>query len=248
MPRIIFPALRPARLLAGLLAALALTACATLGGSGDTNTADAPSPGAAVRAQRTLDLAAGTLDVLLQGPQGPALRQALAHSRGVLVAPRFIKAGFIFGGAGGDAVVLGRDAQGGWSAPALVRLAGGSAGFQAGVSETAFALVLLDEPSLEGVLRNGFTLDAEMLAAAPGQGLERQASSMTYDGGAAYFSQVDGLFAGVALDGTGIFPDTEANAALYGPGASPRGLALERSHAPASGAARLLRVLQAAAP
>ncbi|MCK9240666.1 lipid-binding SYLF domain-containing protein [Desulfocurvus sp.] len=245
MPRTHRLPLRPGRLLAGLAAALILAACAAVGGQG---TSAPPAAEAAARGQRVLDLAAGTLDVLLQGPQGPALRQALGRGRGVLVAPRFVKAGFLLGGAGGEAVVVGRGAGGAWGAPALVRLAGGSAGFQAGVSETAFALVLLDGPSLEGTLQNGFTLDAEMLAAAPGQGLERQVSSMTYDGGAAYFSRADGLFAGVALDGTGIFPDTEANAALYTPGATPRGLVLERSHAPAPEAARLLGVLRAAAP
>ena len=247
MPRTLRPApgaIPGLILILALTLALTLAACVTSGGN---SAATDPSPGAAVRGQRTMDLAAGTLDVLLQGAQGPALRQALAQSRGVLVAPRFIKAGFIFGGAGGDAVLVGRDADGTWSAPALVRLAGGSAGFQAGVSETAFALVALNDATFIAMLQNGFSFDAEMLAAAPGRGLERQTSSMTYDGGAAYFSQVDGLFAGVALDGTGIFPDTEANAALYAPGATPRTLALERGHAPTPGAARLLRVLEAAA-
>ncbi len=232
---------RPAlfrRLLPACLLALALAACAP----GAGNQATPPPPGAALRAQRTLDLAAGTVELLLGGEQGEALRMALASARAVLVAPRVVKAGFLLGGTGGHALVVARGEGGAWGAPAFVRLSGGSAGLQAGVSETAFILAAQDEPTRDALLQDGFAFDAEALAAAPGRGGERQASSMTYDGGAAYFSVVDGLFAGVALDGTALFADTEANAAVYGPGATPRSVCLGPA-APPAWAARLLDLL-----
>lgn len=229
------------RLFAACCMLLALAACAQSGGGTDAT----PPPDAAARGQRTLDLATGTLDLLLRSDQGPALRQALDRCRGVLIAPRFVKAGFIFGGTGGHAVLLGHRPDGAWSAPAFVRLAGGSAGFQAGVSETAFILAALDDATFASLLSNGFTFDAELLAAAPGKGRERQTSSMTYDGGAAYFSVVDGLFAGVALDGTGIFPDTDANEAYYAPGTTPLSLTTGNDHDAGPGARRLLNLLAA---
>lgn len=219
------------------LCALVLCACVR----GGDQAAPPPEPGAERRARETLDLAAGTVDLLLRGESGPALTRALDSGLAVLVAPRVLKAGFVFGGLGGDALVVVRGDDGLWGAPAFLRLSGGSAGAQIGVSETAFVLVALDEPTRDALLKNNFTLDAEALAARPGAGVERQASSLTLDGGAVYFSKVDGLFAGMALDGTVLSADADANQAVYGQGATPRSVCDGAAHP--AWAARLLDLL-----
>ena len=52
-----------------------------------------------------------------------------------MIAPEIVKAGFIFGGSGGRALVVARDPKTGkWVGPAFYTLATASVGFQAGVS------------------------------------------------------------------------------------------------------------------
>src|SRR5450432_3908671 len=58
-------------------------------------------------------------------------RANVGKARAVLIAPEIVKAGWIFGGSGGRAVLYARDAQGRWSGPAFYNIGAASVGFQA---------------------------------------------------------------------------------------------------------------------
>jgi lipid-binding SYLF domain-containing protein len=102
-------------------------------------------------------------------------------------------------------------------------MTGGSVGFQAGVSSTDVILVFRTQRGVASIVNGKFTLGADASAAAGPVG--RTASAAT-DGqlkAEIYsYSRTRGLFAGVALDGSALRIDYDANAAVYGPGITPR--------------------------
>ncbi len=177
----------------------------------------AASPAAALppHPARTLVEADGVLADLSAIPlQGipPAL---LADAHGVAIIPRVIKAGFVVGGQAGHGVVVTRGADGAWTGPTFVALGGASIGFQAGVQSADVVLVFKSRKSLDRILdgKGKLTLGADASVAAGPVG--RQAMAATdarLQAEIVSYSRSRGLFAGVALDGTALVNDRDANA------------------------------------
>ena len=101
----------------------------------------------------------------------------LADAQGVAIVPNVIKIGFIAGGRRGHGVVLVRDHEGEWSLPQFVTLTGGSVGWQAGIQGSDIVLVFMTKKSVEGMLRNTFTIGADVSAAAGPVGRDAAAAT-----------------------------------------------------------------------
>ena len=115
--------------------------------------------------------------------------------------------------------------DGTWSAPAFLRLTGGSIGLQAGVQSADVVMVFRNDRSLDSIVNGKLTLGADVgVAAGP---LGRHAATAT-DGQLQAeiwsWSRARGLFAGIALDGAVLSIDDEANQAVYGQGTTTTGL------------------------
>jgi len=134
---------------------------------------------------------------------------------GVAVIPDVVKLGFIFGGRHGNGVLVSRDATGRFSNPVFISLTGGSVGWQIGAQSADVVLIFATRRSLENFSRGQFTLGVSASVAAGPVGRSGEAaagvSAEIYS-----YSRARGLFAGVALDGTGILFDRKANASFYG--------------------------------
>src|SRR5437588_12546924 len=89
----------------------------------------------------------------------------LDKAEAIAVFPNVIKAGFIVGGRGGYGVIS-RRTGGGWSAPALFHLGGGSIGLQIGASKTDFVLLFMNQDALSGLLQDKFEIGGEGSVAA----------------------------------------------------------------------------------
>ena len=130
--------------------------------------------------------------------------------------PNVIKAGFIVGGRGGYGVIS-RRTGGGWSAPALFHLGGGSIGLQIGASKTDFVLLFMNQDALSGLLQDKFEIGGEgSIAAGP---VGRSASASTdaqLKAGILSYSRSKGIFAGLEIKGVVINPDNDDNLAVYG--------------------------------
>jgi lipid-binding SYLF domain-containing protein len=88
-----------------------------------------------------------TFSNFVRDPDMTWFQRHLGEAKAVLIAPKIVRAGWIFGGSGGRAVLFSRNAQSGrWSGPAFYNIATASVGFQAGidVSETV-TLVMTDK-------------------------------------------------------------------------------------------------------
>lgn len=144
-------------------------------------------------------------------------RIMLGRARAVMICPQVFKAGFIFGGAGGDCVLLARGGNGTWSYPAFYGIGSGSVGFQIGVQDSEIVMMILTERGLNAVMDSQFKLgaDASVAVASLGGGV---GGSTTAAAGAdiVAYAMNRGLFAGVALDGSIMSLRSDWNAAYYG--------------------------------
>ena len=68
----------------------------------------------------------------LRDPDQTWVHDNLDRAKAVLIAPELVKAGFIFGGSGGRAVLVAKEGTT-WAGPAFYDLATASVGFQAGI-------------------------------------------------------------------------------------------------------------------
>src|SRR5436190_14944530 len=140
----------------------------------------------------------------------------LDRAEAIAVFPDVIKAGFIIGGRGGSGVIS-RRVKGGWSAPALFNLGGGSIGLQIGASKTDFVLLFMNQDALKGLLEDKFEIGGEGSVAAGPVGRAASASTdAQLKAGIISYSRSKGLFAGLELKGVVINPDNDDNRAVYG--------------------------------
>jgi SH3 domain-containing YSC84-like protein 1 len=132
----------------------------------------------------------------------------------VLIAPEITKAGFIFGGSGGHAVLLAYDAKAGkWAGPAFYSMATGSVGFQAGISVSESVTLVMTEKAVNSLLASSFKVggDASIAAGPVGAGAKADVVADLIA-----FSRSKGIYGGVNLDGTVVKTNDEWNAAYYG--------------------------------
>jgi len=141
----------------------------------------------------------------------------LERSYGIVVVPNLIKGALGIGGRGGRGVLAVRNADGTWSNPVFVTLAGVNFGFQFGVQSTDVVMVLMSRQSVEGIADGKVTLGADASVAAGPIGRAAAATTdATFNAQVLSYSRNEGLFAGVALDGTVIAIDDGSNESAYG--------------------------------
>ena len=163
----------------------------------------------------------------------------------VVVVPNLKKIAFIGGGKYGRGYASCLTPKGTWSAPAAVRIEGGSFGLQLGGSETDVILLVMNEGGMRKLLSSKFTLGGEANAAAGPVGrnvsaqtdLLMKAEILTY-------SRSRGVFAGLSLEGATLRADNEENAKLYGREVTNEEILSGSVAQPAAGAG-LIRQIQA---
>src|SRR5262245_6280455 len=127
-----------------------------------------------------------------------------------------LKAGFIVGGRSGHGVIS-RRVTGGWSAPALYNLNGGSFGLQIGGAKVDLVLLFMNTGAVDALMKDKFEIGGEGSAAAGPVG--RSASATTdaqLKAQILSYSRSKGLFAGLELKGVAITPDNNDNEPVYG--------------------------------
>jgi lipid-binding SYLF domain-containing protein len=147
-------------------------------------------------------------------------RDVLDKADCVIVFPSVLKASRRSGGTYGRGAMScrqGNDFKDAWGAPAMVRLDGGSFGWQIHGKNTDLVLLVMDEGAAKGVLKNKVKLGADASAAAGPVGRDSSTGAVaTRPVQILSYSRARGLFAGVSLDGSTIRPDNGGNRRLYG--------------------------------
>ena len=199
-----------------------------------------------------LEAAATVMKEILGTPDKGIPRDLLNRAECVAVYPSVKKAAFIVGGSyGRGAITCRRGAAftGGWSAPAMFALEGGSFGLQIGAQATDFVLLVMNDSGANSIMSSKVKLGADASAAAGPVGRDTSAETdVVMKAEILSYSRAQGLFAGVSLEGSTMRSDDGANKALYGRELSAKEIVREgKVKAPAS-ATRLLAELSKASP
>lgn len=135
----------------------------------------------------------------------------------IVIVPGLKKIAFIGGGKYGRGYASCITPKGTWSAPAAVRIEGGSFGLQLGGSETDVILLVMNDGGMQKLTADKFTLGGEANAAAGPVGRNVSANTdVLMKAEILTYSRSRGIFAGLSLEGATLRPDKDENAKLYG--------------------------------
>jgi len=183
--------------------------------------------------------AASVFREIMATPDKGIPQDLLERAHCIVIVPSVKTAAFIVGAKYGKGYLSCRNKSGnGWSAPATVRIEGGSVGFQIGASETDLILLVMSERGADKLLQSKFTLGAEASVAAGPVG--RTATAQTdaqMHAEILSWSRSQGVFAGIALEGATLREDLDDNATLYGSKLENRDIVTNGGPAPESGVA-----------
>lgn len=186
-----------------------------------------------------------TFQSMMGDSQYPGLVDLAARAKAIIIVPNLIKAGFFFGGRGGNAVMLVRTPDGQWSPPAFYTIGGLSFGLQFGGESSELVICVMTDKGVNAVMERQVTLGAAAglsvgelgkgVNAATGVGLKSDMYA---------FARSQGLFVGVALDGSVIAPRHTWNQQLYGPRVTPHNILIDRSaHSSSPSVAHLISAM-----
>jgi SH3 domain-containing YSC84-like protein 1 len=169
-------------------------------------------------AQETLQNAAQVFSEVMSAPDKGIPRDLLEKSQCVVVIPSLKKGAFVVGAEYGRGVAeCRRPDRAGWSAPALMRVEGGSVGFQIGGTSTDVVMLVMSQRGMDKLTQDKFTLGADAAVAAGPVGRTAQAATdLQLHAEILAWSRSRGAFAGISLDGATLRPDDKRNEELYG--------------------------------
>jgi lipid-binding SYLF domain-containing protein len=197
------------RILFGLCSALLLvTFCAG---------ADEPSEKDKQAVADRLQAARDVLQEVMATPDKSIPTDLLNKAHCAVIVPGVKKGAFIFGGRYGKGFISCRKKGGRWSAPAAIRVEGGSFGFQIGGEEIDVVMLVMNDRGAQHLMSSQFTLGGEGSIAAGPVGRTSTADTDAYmHAEILSWSRTRGVFGGIALAGATLRTDQDDNAALYG--------------------------------
>ncbi|MDZ7626805.1 MAG: YSC84-related protein [Parvularculaceae bacterium] len=177
-------------------------------------------PAAADKRDNAIDLVDSAAETLSYFSADSAFEPmwGLAESaKAIVIVPRSIRAGFVFGGSGGNAVMIARNKDNTWSQPSFYTIGSASFGFQAGAEFSEIVLLVMTQRGMEHLLSTSFKLGADAsIAAGPiGAGAKAQTTDILA------FSRSRGLYGGLSLEGAIVKTRKNFNRDYYNADVSP---------------------------
>jgi lipid-binding SYLF domain-containing protein len=169
------------------------------------------------KATDRLDAATDVLKDMTHEDDKGIPQDLLNKAKCIVIVPNMKKAGFIFGAKYGRGFASCRKGGAGWSAPAALRIEGGSFGLQIGGSESDVVLLVMNDGGMKHLLEDKFTLGGD--AAVAGGPVGRDSSATTdaeMHAEMLSWSRSRGVFAGLTLEGATLRPDHDGDKELYG--------------------------------
>ena len=162
-------------------------------------------------------------DVLAWKRDNGMSQRLLARAKGVMICPSIFRMSFLFGGSGGGCVLLGRDANGSWSAPAFYSMSSGSFGLQAGIQDAELVMFIETHRGLTAIMDSQFKIggDASVAIATFGAGMEGSTTA-AFLADIVAVEKAKGLFAGISLQGSMMSSDSVGDRAYYGQPVGPQ--------------------------
>lgn len=154
-----------------------------------------------------------TFNEFVSDPNMGWFRDNVKDARALVIAPQVLKLGFVFGGSGGNAIVLVKDKQTGeWGYPAFYTAGAVTAGLQIGGELTDVIMMVMTESGMSSLLSSKFQLGVDASIAAGPVGTGSQVATVDI----LQFSRAKGIYGGLTLEGAVITPRDGLNSAFYG--------------------------------
>ncbi len=165
---------------------------------------------------KRINAAAAVLEEIMGTPDKGIPKEVMESAKCIAVVPSMIKGGFIVGARYGKGVATCRTSSG-WSAPAPLKIAGGSWGLQIGGEAVDLVMVVMNNKGMEHVLSSKFKLGGEASVAAGPVGRDAAADTdWKMRAEVLSYSRTRGVFAGLELDGAVVEQDGDDTRILYG--------------------------------
>jgi lipid-binding SYLF domain-containing protein len=162
----------------------------------------------------------------IRDPDMTWMRNNMKSAKGVLVVPALVKGGVIFGGSGGNGVLLSHESgSDSWSYPAFYTMGSVSWGLQLGAEVAEVVLMIMTDKGMDAVLSNKFQLGADASVAAGPVGAGAQAATADV----LQFARSKGIFGGLTLEGSVIAIRETMNQAYYGQAVRPLDILVKRT-------------------
>lgn len=192
-----------------------------------------------------LNNAANVLDQIMAAPDRRIADEIMKRAKCVAVVPHLIKGGFVFGAEHGKGVATCRTAKG-WSAPAFIRIAGGSWGTQIGAEAVDLVMVIKSEKGMQKLLSSKFEIGRDAsVAVGPVGRHSSESTDLKLDVLILTYSRAKGAFVGATFKGALVRADDRSRRAMYGTRVTTRAVLLGRVRAPAA-AGRFLDAVRGA--
>jgi len=169
-------------------------------------------------AQENLKDSAEIFSEIMATPDRGIPQDLLSKAQCVVIVPSLKKGAFVVGAEYGRGVAeCRRPDRSGWSAPASMRVEGGSVGFQIGGTSTDVVMLVMSQRGMDKLTQDKFTLGADAAVAAGPVGRNAQAATdLQLHAEILAWSRSRGAFAGISLSGATLRPDDKRNEELYG--------------------------------
>jgi len=165
---------------------------------------------------KRLEEAASVFSEITAAPDKGIPQDTLEKAHCAVIVPGMKKGAFIVGAQYGKGFVTCRSG-GGWSAPAAIKMEGGSFGLQIGGSETDVVMLVMNERGAQKLMESQFTLGGEgEVAAGPVGRTATAETDAKLHAEMLSWSRSRGVFAGISLKSATLRSYQEDNEALYG--------------------------------
>lgn len=197
-----------------------------------------------------LSAAATVFSEIMHAPDKTIPSDLLDRADCVVIVPSLKSGGFIVGAKYGKGFILCRKPGGsGWTAPAAVRIEGGSFGLQIGAAETDVVMLVMNDQGKKAVLSSQYTMGGNAEVAAGPVGRSSSANTSGWMTAAILsYSRSRGVFAGISLQGSTLRQDLEDNEAMYGKKLENEQIVNSKSLQPPASAKKLLTELNRDSP
>ena len=179
-------------------------------------------------------------------------RDLLDKAECVVVIPSMTTVALGIGGNWGHGAMVcrgGSSFTGRWGAPGMYSIDGGSLGFQIGAESTDVVLLVMNRRGVDALLSTKVKLGADASVAAGPKGRTLGASTdASMRAEILSYSRSRGVFAGIALTGSSLRPNNDANEQVYGRKLTTREIVTGRGIAVPESGHRLVDVLQRNSP
>ena len=176
-----------------------------------------PSPRKKRKAEALVGEATETLRYFTNSRDHAGLWDTVVDAKAMIVIPNSYRGGFLFGGSGGDAIMMARNADGSWSGPTFLSIGSFSFGLQAGGEVSEIILLAMTDRGKEHLLETSVKLGGDVsIAAGPiGAGAKAKTTDILA------FSRSRGLYGGISLEGTVLKARYNLNRSYYGLDVTP---------------------------